>query len=131
LAFGQVSGIPLLGLPGNPVSTLVAFELFGRPLIRVLAGRPWRRVSVQARAEERLEKGEAVEQYYRGILRRVPAGWSVRLSGPQGSHILRSLALANCLIRLPVEVRRVEAGEPVDVLVLEDDALAPIEAASP
>jgi molybdopterin molybdotransferase len=131
LAFGQVSGTPLLGLPGNPVSTLVAFELFGRPLIRLLAGRPWRRASVQARAEERLEKSEAVEQYYRGILRRVPSGWSVRLSGPQGSHVLRSLALANCLIRLPVEVRRVDAGEAVDVLVLADDALASSEAASP
>lgn len=120
LAFGQVNGVPVLGLPGNPVSTLVAFEVFARPAICVLAGlTAWRRLELRATAEEAMEKGPEVEQYYRGIVRREGARWAVRLTGPQGSHVLRSLALANCLIRIPVGVRRVEPGTPVDVVVLE------------
>ncbi len=120
LAFGQVDGIPLLGLPGNPVSTLVAFEVFARPAICVLGGlSAWRRLELRATAEEAMEKGREVEQYYRGIVRPDGFGWAVRLTGPQGSHVLRSMALANCLIRIPVGVRRVEAGTPVDVVVLD------------
>lgn len=124
LAFGRVDGIPLIGVPGNPVSTLVAFEIFARPAIRLLGGRhDWKRPVVRARAREAMEKGAGVEQYYRGILETGDDGWGVRLTGPQGSHVLTSLALANCLIRLPLETRRVEAGEPVDVLVLEEGIL--------
>jgi len=121
LAFGQVTGMPLIGVPGNPVSTLVAFEIFARPAIRVLAGRQdWKRPVVRARAREAMEKGAGVEQYYRGVLEPGRDGWRVRLTGPQGSHVLTSLALANCLIRLPPQTRHVEAGELVDVLVLEE-----------
>ncbi len=123
LAFGRVHGTPVLGVPGNPVSTLVAFEIFARPAIRVLSGRrAWRRAVVRARADEAMEKAPDVEQYYRGIVRSTGDGWAVRLTGPQGSHVLRSMALANALIRIPINVRRVAAGDLVDVLILEDDA---------
>jgi molybdopterin molybdotransferase len=120
LAFGQVNGMPVLGLPGNPVSTLVAFEVFARPAICVLSGlAAWRRLELQATAEEAMEKGREVEQYYRGIVRPEGAGWAVRLTGPQGSHVLRSMALANCLIRIPLGTHRVEAGALVAVVLLE------------
>jgi molybdopterin molybdotransferase len=122
LAFGAVHGVPLIGLPGNPVSSLVAFELFARPALLKMQGREDReRPRLLARTEEELSSPPHLEQYFRGIARRDGEEIKVRLTGDQGSHVLRSMADANCLVVVPQDTGRIPAGETVEIM-----ALAPI-----
>jgi molybdopterin molybdotransferase len=122
LAFGTVHGVPLVGLPGNPVSSLVAFELFARPALLKMQGREDReRPRFQARTDEELTSPPHLEQYFRGIARREGDVIRVRLTGDQGSHVLRSMADANCLVIVPQQKGSVPAGAAVEIM-----ALAPI-----
>ena len=119
LAFGSVRGVPLIGLPGNPVSSLVAFELFARPaLLKMQAREDRERPRLWARTEDALSSPPHLEQYFRGIARRQDDGISVRLTGDQGSHVLRSMADANCLVILPLEIGQIPAGERVEIIEL-------------
>ncbi len=119
LAFGSVGGVPLIGLPGNPVSTLVGFELFVRPAVLKLQGRTdLERPRARAVTEETLASPPHLEQYFRGIARRTSAGLRVRLTGDQGSHVLRSMADANCLVVMPAQVGQIAAGDPVEIIEL-------------
>jgi len=119
VAFGSLAGVPLIGLPGNPVSALVGFELFGRPAILKLQGRTdLLRPRQRAVTDEPLTGPPHLEQYFRGIARRTGNGLSVRLTGDQGSHILRSMADANCLIVMPQGTGSVPAGAEVDIIPL-------------
>ena len=119
LAFGSVGGVPLIGLPGNPVSALVGFELFGRPAILKLQGRTdLLRPRQRAVTDEPLTGPPHLEQYFRGIAHRTSDGLSVRLTGDQGSHVLRSMADANCLIVMPQGKGSVPAGAEVDIIPL-------------
>jgi molybdopterin molybdotransferase len=119
LAFGSVAGVPLIGLPGNPVSALVGFELFGRPAILKLQGRTdLLRPRQRAITDEPLSGPPHLEQYFRGIARRTGNGLTVRLTGDQGSHVLRSMADANCLIVMPQGNGSVPAGAEVDIIPL-------------
>ncbi|TMD98591.1 MAG: molybdopterin molybdotransferase MoeA [Chloroflexi bacterium] len=113
LAVGNVAGVPFLGLPGNPVSSQVTFELFAR------ATRPHRPRSA-ARTLEPMEKPEGLETFHRGILEHGRHGElpGVRLTGAQGSGILRSMVLADCLIALPAEGSLVPAGTVVEIIPL-------------
>jgi molybdopterin molybdotransferase len=121
LAVGRVRGVPFLGLPGNPVSSQVTFELFARPAILALQGaaEPHRQ-RFSATALEAMPKPEGLETFHRGVL--VPAGdgalAGVRLTGPQGSGIMRSMVLADCLVALPAAGAGVEAGAIVEVIPL-------------
>ena len=122
LAVGVIGDVPFIGLPGNPVSSQVTFELFARPAILQLQGATevHRRRSA-ARALEAMEKPEGLETFHRGVL--VPSRGAgelpgVRLTGPQGSGIMRSLVLADCLIALPAAGSRVEAGTVVEIIPL-------------
>lgn len=119
LTFGSVHGTPLIGLPGNPVSALVGCELFVRPAINALQGRsdlePERR---QAITDETLESPPHLEQYFRAIARNHDGAVHVRLTGDQGSHVLRSMADANCLVIVPPGIGRVPAGHAVDIIEL-------------
>ena len=121
LAVGRVRGVPFLGLPGNPVSSQVTFELFARPAILALQGatQPHRPRSV-ARTLEPMDKPEGLETFHRGILARDPDGGppGVRLTGAQGSGILRSMVLADCLVVLPATGTGVEHGAIVEVIPL-------------
>ena len=121
LAVGTVRGVPFVGLPGNPVSSQVTFELFARPAILALQGatEPHRRRS-HARALEAMEKPEGLETFHRGILEGGRHGElpGVRLTGAQGSGILRSMVLADCLIALPAEGSLVPAGTVVEIIPL-------------
>jgi molybdopterin molybdotransferase len=122
LAFGEIRDgdrrVPIFGLPGNTVSALVTFEIFVRPaLLRMQSRANVSRPSAKARLVEPVDKPAFLRFFARGI-HDAEAG-TVRLTGPQGSGILRSMSLANCLIDLPVGPSRIEQGEIVDVILTE------------
>jgi molybdopterin molybdotransferase len=121
----------LFGLPGNPVSTFVTFELFVRPAIRKLAGhRPdaLLRSSDAAVLVEATTKSAGRRGYLRVVAERGPDGRPtrdrdgrvhVRLAGAQGSHVLSALALADGLAIVPEALAEIPAGTPVDLWWLE------------
>jgi molybdopterin molybdotransferase len=120
--FGSVAGVPWLGLPGNPVSAMVTFELFARPAIRTLCGHadPFRRV-VPVVLEEIVSIGAPLTHFLRAHVRLGGAGWLARLTGPQGSGLLTSRAAADALLVVPPEKTRTEPGEVLDALFLRDE----------
>ena len=122
LAFGEIKDgdrrVPIFGLPGNTVSALVTFELFVRPALLRMAGHAnVSRPRAKARLLDPIDKPDFLRVFARGI--HDPAAGTVRLTGPQGSGILRSMSLANCLIDLPVGPSRLEKGETVDVILTD------------
>ena len=111
LAFGEYRGIPFIGLPGNPVSAFVTFEVFARPAIEKLSGlepRPRRRTTV--RLAEAVES-DGRESYLRAV---VGEDGSARLAGHQGSGNLFSLVQANALLIIPAGVKSRPAGLEVE-----------------
>ena len=122
LAFGEIKDgdrrVPIFGLPGNTVSALVTFELFVRPALLRMQGRAnVSRPKAKARLLDPIDKPDFLRVFARGIHDAEAA--TVRLTGPQGSGILRSMSLANCLIDLPVGSTRIEPGATVDVILTE------------
>lgn len=115
-------GTPWLGLPGNPVSTLVTFELFARPAIRKMQGHSalFRRPA-RVRVQETIAVAPSLTHFLRAEVRVTDEGYVARLTGPQGSGLLSSMARANALLIIPTDRVRVEAGEMVDALLLRDD----------
>ncbi|HKC91726.1 MAG TPA: gephyrin-like molybdotransferase Glp [Candidatus Limnocylindria bacterium] len=127
LAFGELTDgdrrVPIFGLPGNAVSALVTFEIFVRPALLRMQGRAnVTRPRAKARLLEPVDKPDFLRVFARGI--HDPEAATVRLTGPQGSGILRSMSLANCLIDLPVGPSRFEQGEIVDVIFTESSTPA-------
>ena len=119
LVFATIGGVPLIGLPGNPVSSLVGFELFVRPALLKLQGRTdLERPRLTAVTDEALHNPPHLEQYFRGVARRDGDRVRVRLTGDQGSHVLRSMADANCLIVVPLGISEVAVGESVEIVPL-------------
>lgn len=120
-AFGRIGGlggIPWFGLPGNPVSSMVTFEVFARPALLRMGGHPrvFRR-TVQAVLEEAFSCPAGLTQLVRVRLREGATGaWSASLTGAQGSGILSSLAKADGLMIIPEDQAGAEAGETVKVL---------------
>ena len=124
IGFGMLGGMPWLGLPGNPVSAMVTFELFARPVIRRMLGhsRLFRR-PVEVVLEEPVSIGARLMHFLRAVVRVGEDGTLMaRLTGPQGSGILTSMALANALLVVPEDRPRSEAGERLHALPLTDDA---------
>ena len=122
LAFGELRDgerrVPIFGLPGNPVSSLLTFELFVRPaLLRMAGHQSVSRPRARARLVERIEKPAHLRFFARGIY--ASGAGIVRTTGPQGSGILRSMAQANCLIDLPPGQSCHEPGELVDVILTD------------
>jgi molybdopterin molybdotransferase len=119
LLFGSVHGVPLIGLPGNPVSSLVGFELFVKPAIRKMQGRvDVEPLLIPAVTVDRLTSIPHLEQYLRGVARREAGRLLVHLTGNQGSHVLRSMADANCLVRVPAAEGDLGPGAAVEILPL-------------
>ncbi len=119
LMVGTVEGRPLIGLPGNPVSSLVGVELFVRPAILKMQGRAdLERQRLTATTDDALQNPPHLEQYFRGVARRQGDRIRVRLTGDQGSHVLRSMADANCLVVVPQGTAEVRVGEPVQIIPL-------------
>jgi len=120
MAFGSLRGrhgpVLFFGLPGNPVAVMVAFEVFVRDALVLLGGATVEaRWTIGARTEEPIAKQAGRTEFLRGIATRGADGWRVRTTGDQGSGILRSMSVANCLIVLEHARGLVAAGETVDV----------------
>jgi molybdopterin molybdotransferase len=119
LAYGMVKGVPVLGLPGNPVSALVTFELFARPLIRRMLGLTGSgRATLPAVATERMEKDVDRRAYLRVIVSQGPGGLVAASAGGQASSQLRPLAAANALLVVPEGEPAAEPGRTYDALLL-------------
>ncbi|MDD5167292.1 MAG: molybdopterin molybdotransferase MoeA [Syntrophales bacterium] len=120
LAFGSMNGVPLFGLPGNPVSSMVTFEQFVRPSILKMMGhqRLFRRV-IKATLEENVAKKEGLRYFMRGQVQKASNYYTVSTTGEQGSGILKSMVRANGLIVLPEEAVGASKGEEVTVQLLD------------
>jgi molybdopterin molybdotransferase len=117
--FGMVGHVPVFSLPGNPVASMVTFELFVRPALRKMTGRrDLFRPRLEAVLQDAVEKRRGVRTLLRGVLRQDDGQTTVTTTGPQGSGILRSMSLANCLIDLPEDTERLQPGARVEVMLL-------------
>ena len=120
LAFGRWGDIVFFGLPGNPVSSMVTFELFALPALRRMQGRPdLHRTQVQARLTEDTSHHPGRQSYLRAVATRQDGGYVVRPVQLQGSGMLRSMTLANALLILPADVPGLSAGQRATVLLLD------------
>ena len=118
LAFGEYRGIPFIGLPGNPVSAFVGFEVFARPALQRMSGSmDGDRQRVRVRCAEEIES-DGRESYLRARIRRADGVPSAFLTGHQGSGNLLSLAQADALLIVPAGVKCVPAGSEVDAILL-------------
>jgi molybdopterin molybdotransferase len=124
LAFGEYRGIPFVGLPGNPVSAFVGFEVFVRPALERLAGvrdllgegsGTGRRV--QVRLEEAIES-DGRESYLRAVVQERDGLMTARLTGHQGSGNLLSLVQANALLIIPAGVKSLAIGAQAEAWLL-------------
>ena len=128
LAFGKIKGrdkkggersIPHLGLPGNPVSSMVGFELFVRPaLLKMMGKTNYAKPTVMAIMEENITNDSGRRLYDRAIIEKRDGRYYARLTGPQGSGILTSMSLANGLVLIP-EGKTIKKGENVQALMLD------------
>jgi molybdopterin molybdotransferase len=114
--------VPMIMLPGNPVSAFVSFEAFVRPVIRKLMGaRPYVRSGVKCQAGHDMTSIPGRLQLARGIISAGRSGdWKVDLAGGHGSHLLADLARSNALVILPEDTQFVAAGQDVDVWLLDE-----------
>ena len=125
LAFGVLDGpggrrVPHLGLPGNPVSALVGFEQIGRPAILKMMGKTrLARPTLRATLEEPIHNFDGRRVYARAIVTRKDGAYYARLTGHQNSNILTSMARANGLAVCPEDVAVKEAGEEVEVQMVD------------
>lgn len=118
LAFGEYRGIPFIGLPGNPVSAFVGFEVFVRPALEKLGG-----LNLTVRPRLRVRLAEAVESdgresYLRAEIREENGVLTARLTGHQGSGNLLSLVQGNALLIIPPGVKSLAAGAQADAWLL-------------
>ncbi|MGD0193803.1 MAG: gephyrin-like molybdotransferase Glp [Candidatus Dormibacteria bacterium] len=118
---GRIGNAVFIGLPGNPVSSSVTFELFARPVIRRMQGaRELQRRRIRVRLGEAMSKPAALETYSRAVLHTSDDDELAiaHSSGDQGSSMLQSLTRADCLVVLPAGPEVVEAGTVVEAIPL-------------
>ncbi len=124
LAFGSIDGTPLFGLPGNPVSVMVSFEQFVRPYLLKMQGytrilRP----ALTAVSAQEIKKGKGVKNFLRAVVEKEEGRYVARLTGEQGSGILKSMVTANAFIVLAEDVTLVTKGADVTVQILDPTSL--------
>lgn len=121
LTYGHIGGTPFFGLPGNPTASMVSFELYARPVLRLMAGHTaLERPHVSAVLSHDVRKRAGKRYYFRARLRREPDGsLGVELTGNQSSALLSSMHLANCLMVLAEDDTLVRAGSTVDCIRLD------------
>ncbi len=118
LAFGDYRNIPFIGLPGNPVSAFVGFEVFVRDAIRRLGGiSDGSRQKIHVRSEEEI-LSDGRESYLRAVIHEENGEYVAKLTGHQGSGNLLSLVQANALLIIPAGVKCVPAGQEMDAWLL-------------
>ncbi len=129
LAFGTIRGldkggrprsIPHLGLPGNPVSSMVTFEVFARPaMLKMMGKKNLDRPTVPVVLEDRVVNSDGRRVFARALVTRRDGRYYARLTGPQGSGILTSMSLANGLVIIPEDRPEAVAGEVVQAIMLD------------
>ncbi|HEY3574814.1 MAG TPA: gephyrin-like molybdotransferase Glp [Arthrobacter sp.] len=112
---GTFDGVPLLAFPGNPVSCLVSFEMFLRPVLGELFGAPAPRPAVRARLAQSLTSPAGKHQVRRGSFQ---ADGTVRLQGGESSHLVQALAHSNALVHVPAGTAALDEGAEVEVWML-------------
>lgn len=117
---GRAQAMPVLALPGNPASTLVAFELFGRPLIRALSGLPRHRWLRSRRLVELSGPAEGDRRREHFVRAKLDADGRAAPLPKQLSGALRSIAGFDALVRVPAGRLRVEVGEQLEALILRE-----------
>jgi molybdopterin molybdotransferase len=120
LAFGRIGDVPVLGLPGNPVSVMVSFEVFARPaILKMLGMTAWQRPIVDATLVDTIPRKDGRRHFARVRVEACGSEHRARLTGGQGSGILSSMVKANGLAIIPEDWTHVEAGTRVRVLLLD------------
>jgi molybdopterin molybdotransferase len=117
LAYGRLGDAIFLGLPGNPVSTMVTALLLARPALLKLGGAPYSPpFTTTARLLETIRHRPGREEFQRGDVRTAASGLEVSVVGDQSSNRIASFAAANCLIRIPKQAMDLQAGSSVAIL---------------
>jgi molybdopterin molybdotransferase len=117
LAFGNIKKCIFFGLPGNPVSVVVTFNLFVQAAIRKITGQEHKNeLSLDAKLESEINKRKGRKEFKRGILRNRNGKFFVKTAGAQGSNILSSLKDANCYIELDEKINKIKKGGFVKVI---------------
>jgi molybdopterin molybdotransferase len=120
LAFGSLEGIPIFGLPGNPVSSMVSFEQFVRPsILKMMGHRYLFRKTIRALLKESIDKKKGARHFIRAHIIFEDGRYRAVSTGEQGSGILKSMVQANGLIVLPEDAASVKAGDMVTVQLID------------
>ena len=125
LTFGMRDHVPVFGLPGNPVSSLVCFYLYVRPALRAMMGLERLHLpTVTAIADEDIKTAPGLTEFVRCMLNGEASAYRVRVTGSQSSGVLRSMSLGHGLIIAPPEVGTIARGSTVRVMLLHAEAAA-------
>jgi len=117
---GKVKNIPHLGLPGNPVSSMVTFELYARPaMLKMMGKKNLTKPTIEAVLEDSVVNSDGRRVFARAVVTERNDEYFAKLTGPQGSGILTSMSLANGLVIIPEDKSRMEAGDVVQVMMLD------------
>ena len=119
LAYGNVRGVPFFGLPGNPVSAIVGFEIFVRPALLKLGGYARVEKPILNVVVSEVLRSDGRETYLRAIVTRDGDQYSACSAGGQGSNIVSALTRANALLIIPADVTEVKVGERLKAWMLD------------
>ena len=123
LAFGTFAGdagrVPHIGFPGNPVSSMISFELFARPAIFKMMGKTgWQRPTLRVVVEDRIANRDRRRIFARAVVSQRDGRYYASLTGPQGSGVLTSMMSANALVVVPEDVPEVRPGDELTAMML-------------
>ncbi|MEA2034841.1 MAG: molybdopterin molybdotransferase MoeA, partial [Euryarchaeota archaeon] len=120
LAYGAIEDIPILGLPGNPVSSMISFEQFVRPsILKMMGHKKLFRKTITAILKEDIKKKSGLKHFIRAHVKYEDGKFVATTTGEQGSGILKSMVMANGLIVLPEETTWAKTGDEVTVQVID------------
>jgi molybdopterin molybdotransferase len=121
LAFGAIEGIPLFGLPGNPVSAMISFEQFVRPsLLKMQGHKKIFRQTAKAVCAQEIQKSAGFKHFVRALVKKEKEQYIAMVTGDQGSGILKSMVIANALIVMGENETRIKKGAQVTIQLLDD-----------